>query len=152
MKNGLKMEKNKNLEIGTQTTSRSCIGWNGVSFMAYALSFCIESKRRVVWRCTHGRSRVGPNGVSFVPIERLVVQIRKKRRVVSCYQTTCRSSVAGLFSLVTKTTSFWIREVSQFLIQLGMWTSRSPCVTWELRSISCHPPYSTNLGLETFCR
>ena len=49
-----------------------------------------ESKRRVVWRCTHGRSRVGSNGVSFVRIERHVVCHVFGRLVVRVKQTTCR--------------------------------------------------------------
>ena len=91
--------KKSNLENRNRTVGRSAFGANGVSFGLYALSFGGWSKRRVVWRLC---------ALSFAcRIKRRVVRIRKKRRVVSCYQTTCRSSVAGLFSLVKKTTSFW---------------------------------------------
>ena len=85
------------------TTGRSACESNGVSFGV----------------CMHCRSAFGSNDVSFVlrkddwSFGLLSSAMHACRSLVSWTdfrRTTCRSSVAGLFSLVTKWMSFW-REI-----------------------------------------
>ena len=135
-------EKNKNLEKGNrrpvvqrleQTACRlACMHCRSVA-EANDVSFGV---------CARCRSRVGSNGVSFVRMERPVVRISKKRRVVSCDRTICRSCPLKPNFPLNKTTSFWTCKTTPFCL-----CPAAPVAPLFLLLSSALPPFATEISL-----
>ena len=104
-----KIELNEENQIWKTETERSVVQRLEQTACRLACMHCrsvAEANDVSFGVCACCRSRVGSNGVSFVRMERPVVRISKKRRVVSCDRTICRSCPLKPNSSINKTTSF----------------------------------------------